>query len=67
MKAIDFGVSKFISENEVLREMVGSLYYIAPEVLQRQYSFPADIWSAGVILYILLCGAHPPHLPHVLF
>ena len=59
LKAIDFGVSKFISESEVLREMVGSIYYIAPEVLQRNYSFPADIWSAGVIVYILLCGLCP--------
>jgi len=57
LKAIDFGVSKFISENEVLHEMVGSIYYIAPEVLTRNYSFPADIWSAGIIVYILLCGA----------
>lgn len=63
LKAIDFGVSKFIAENEVLQEMVGSIYYIAPEVLQRHYSFPADIWSAGVILYILLCG-EPPFCGH---
>eukprot|EP00210_Caulerpa_lentillifera_P006099 g5827.t1 len=59
LKAIDFGVSQFISENDVLTELVGSIYYIAPEVLQRKYSFPADIWSAGIILFILLSGEPP--------
>ncbi|XP_023535368.1 calcium-dependent protein kinase 29 [Cucurbita pepo subsp. pepo] len=59
IKATDFGLSVFIEEGKVYREIVGSAYYIAPEVLQRNYGKEIDIWSAGVILYILLCGEPP--------
>ncbi|KAG9449803.1 hypothetical protein H6P81_009768 [Aristolochia fimbriata] len=58
LKAIDFGLSIFFKPGERFREIVGSPYYMAPEVLKRNYGPEIDIWSACVILYILLCGVH---------
>ncbi|GKV38815.1 hypothetical protein SLEP1_g46684 [Rubroshorea leprosula] len=59
LKATDFGLSVFIDEGRVYRDIVGSAYYVAPEVLRRKYGKEADIWSAGVMLYILLSGVPP--------
>ncbi|PPD85442.1 hypothetical protein GOBAR_DD17599 [Gossypium barbadense] len=59
LKATDFGLSVFIEQGKQYRDIVGSAYYIAPEVLRRSYGKEIDIWSAGVILYILLCGVPP--------
>ncbi|KAJ6841727.1 calcium-dependent protein kinase 1 [Iris pallida] len=59
LKSIDFGLSTFFKPGETFKELVGSAYYVAPEVLRRDYGPEADIWSAGVILYILLTGVPP--------
>ncbi|EXB50311.1 Calcium-dependent protein kinase 9 [Morus notabilis] len=59
LKATDFGLSVFIEDGKVYRDIVGSAYYVAPEVLKRKYGREMDIWSAGVILYILLSGVPP--------
>ncbi|KAK6131315.1 hypothetical protein DH2020_034944 [Rehmannia glutinosa] len=59
LKATDFGLSVFIETGKVYKDIVGSAYYVAPEVLRRNYGKEIDVWSAGVILYILLSGFPP--------
>jgi len=59
IKLIDFGTCNYYDGNKALTLRVGSPYYIAPEVLKRKYNEKCDIWSCGVILYIMLVG-YPP-------
>ena len=59
IKIIDFGTSVVYGDGIDLDEMTGTPYYIAPEVLKKKYGPKCDIWSCGVILYILLSG-YPP-------
>ena len=59
IKIIDFGTSLVVDENKKLDEKLGTPYYIAPEVLAKSYGAKCDIWSCGVITYIVLSGIPP--------
>ena len=59
VKIIDFGTAKIYEKNKNENKIIGSSYYIAPEVLMKNYNEKCDIWSCGVILYILLSGRAP--------
>lgn len=59
IKIIDFGTSRKFENNKMMSNSHGTPYYIAPEVLLNRYNEKCDIWSCGVILYILLCGLPP--------
>ena len=59
IKLIDFGASNFFKTNQILTLKIGSPYYIAPEVLNKSYNEKCDIWSAGVVLYVMLTGNFP--------
>ena len=59
IKVCDFGTSLMFNRGQIQNELVGSIYYIAPEVLKKKYNSKCDIWSCGVIMYILLTGVPP--------
>jgi calcium-dependent protein kinase len=60
LKLIDFGLSKVVKDmDDIIKGKVGTLYYMAPEVILGNYNEKCDVWSCGVILYIMLSG-NPP-------
>lgn len=62
LKLIDFGFSKFFPNDQKMREAMGTLAYVAPEVLRHRYARGScDMWSLGVIVFILLSGEMPFH------
>ena len=59
IKIIDFGTAKIFKKSKNEKTVVGSSYYIAPEVLKQKYNEKCDTWSVGVILYMLIVGRAP--------
>ena len=59
IKIIDFGTCEILKNNKMLKEQIGTSFYIAPDVLKNEYNEKCDLWSCGVIMYILLSGRPP--------
>ena len=59
IKLIDFGTSKYFDKDQKLTAPIGTCYYMAPEMIKRNYDERIDIWACGIIMYILLVG-YPP-------
>lgn len=59
VKVIDFGIAQKCQPPNKLNQPVGTSYYVAPEVLSENYDEKCDVWSIGVILYIMLSGVPP--------
>lgn len=64
LKLIDFGIAERLYRKVNTANLIGSAFYIAPEVIAGDYDAKCDIWSCGTILYLLLCmvyvGGFPP-------
>ena len=59
VKICDFGTSKAFKIGDTQKQLVGSAYYIAPEVIQKKYNSKCDLWSCGVIMFVLLTKKPP--------
>jgi calcium-dependent protein kinase len=59
LKVIDFGLACKFAQDQVLTTKAGTPYYVAPQVLAGKYDQSSDLWSLGVIMYVVLCG-YPP-------
>ena len=59
IKIIDFGLSSKYAKDEKMHSVLGTPYYVAPEVLKGNYNEKCDVWSIGAMTYLLLCGQYP--------
>lgn len=61
IKIIDFGMAKFVGRRQYFHSLDGTPYYVAPEVIQGKYSEHCDLWSMGVVMFVMLFGFPPFH------
>ena len=59
VKLIDFGTAQKFEPATKMTKVIGTPYYVAPEVLRGSYDEKCDVWGAGVIMFILLSGTPP--------
>ena len=59
LKIIDFGTAIRMTKNKPLKTLIGTYFYTAPEVIEGKYNELCDVWSCGIILYIILSGIPP--------
>ena len=59
IKVIDFGTSGKMKKGQKYKEVIGTPFYIAPEVLNNNYDEKCDLWSCGIILYVMISGEPP--------
>lgn len=59
IKVVDFGLSKDLSNSNIIQNASGTPFYVAPETLMLKGSIKSDMWSLGVIMYIMLSGRVP--------
>jgi serine/threonine protein kinase len=59
IKIIDFNLAKFVSPIQNINKQCGTIFYMAPEVFDNNFSIHCDMWSIGVIMYIMLFGTPP--------
>mmetsp|Transcript_15151 Transcript_15151/g.21241 ORF Transcript_15151/g.21241 Transcript_15151/m.21241 type:complete len:388 (+) Transcript_15151:523-1686(+) len=61
VKIIDFGMAKPVPPHVYLTQFAGTPYYIAPEILDGRYNTACDMWSMGIVMFLLLYGYPPFH------
>ena len=59
IKIVDFGSADYLIQDNKFTAKIGTVYYMAPEVIKGSYGKECDLWSCGVILYLLLSGYYP--------
>ena len=59
IRLCDFKSARSYKKSKKLNKKIGNPYYIAPEVLKRKYDEKVDVWSSGIVMYMLLCGKPP--------
>lgn len=60
VRLADFGFATILKPNGKLDASMGTKYYLAPEILdKKKYDYKVDVWSATIVLFVMLCGKHP--------